>query len=38
VEASDSSGNDTRVITATWATLSTPAAGTIHFLIAYKTL
>lgn len=35
--ASDASGDDTRVITATWATLATPAAGVMHFLIAYKT-
>ncbi len=38
VEKEDSSGNDTRLIQATWATLATPAAGVIHFLIAFKTL
>lgn len=35
--ASDASGDDTRKIIATWATLATPAAGQIKFLIAYKT-
>lgn len=29
---------DNTVIKATWATLATPAAGTIHFSIAYKCL